>query len=436
MQIKTETQEQNIEPSNGEAHKMKYIDLFAGAGGFSEGFKRAGFEPIAHVEVDLAACFTLKTRLAYYYLIEKDKIGIYVQYLRGAINREQLYSHVPSHILQTVINLPISSKNNPTIFQIIDKLKGNSDIDIIVGGPPCQAYSVVGRARDKNGMKDDHRNYLYIQYGRFLKQYAPKLFVFENVIGLLSAEKGKYFSNIKSYFRRLGYDVEPFIVNAKQFGVLQNRRRVIIIGSKKDLNFSIDELANKDSFHYEVSSIFNDLPEIHAGDGVDKFSEYTSEINDYLRFANIRNGIGVLTQHVSRPHTEQDKEIYRITINKWRRNRDRLNYNDLPERLKTHNNRESFLDRFKVVADDLMCSQTVVAHIAKDGHYYIHPDIKQNRSISIREAARLQSFPDNYYFEGVKEGHNRTSAFKQIGNAVPPLMIEKIAASIKQLLFR
>ncbi|PKO02901.1 MAG: DNA (cytosine-5-)-methyltransferase [Chloroflexi bacterium HGW-Chloroflexi-5] len=415
---------------------MKYIDLFAGAGGFSEGFKRAGFEPIAHVEVDLAACFTLKTRLAYYYLIEKDKIGIYVQYLRGAINREQLYSHVPSHILQTVINLPISSKNNPTIFQIIDKLKGNSDIDIIVGGPPCQAYSVVGRARDKNGMKDDHRNYLYIQYGRFLKQYAPKLFVFENVIGLLSAEKGKYFSNIKSYFRRLGYDVEPFIVNAKQFGVLQNRRRVIIIGSKKDLNFSIDELANKDSFHYEVSSIFNDLPEIHAGDGVDKFSEYTSEINDYLRFANIRNGIGVLTQHVSRPHTEQDKEIYRITINKWRRNRDRLNYNDLPERLKTHNNRESFLDRFKVVADDLMCSQTVVAHIAKDGHYYIHPDIKQNRSISIREAARLQSFPDNYYFEGVKEGHNRTSAFKQIGNAVPPLMIEKIAASIKQLLFR
>lgn len=413
---------------------MKYIDLFAGAGGFSEGFKRAGFEPIAHVEVDLAACFTLKTRLAYYYLVKNDKIDIYVQYLRGTINREQLYSHVPSHILQTVINLPISGKNNPAIFQIIDKLKGNSDIDIIVGGPPCQAYSVVGRARDKNGMKDDHRNYLYIQYGRFLKKYTPKLFVFENVIGLLSAEKGKYFSNIKSYFRRLGYDVEPFIVNANQFGVLQNRRRVIIIGSKKDLNFSIDELANKDSFHYEVSSIFNDLPEIHAGDGVDKFSEYTSKINDYLRFANIRNGIGVLTQHVSRPHTEQDKEIYRIAINKWRRNRDRLDYNDLPERLKTHNNRESFLDRFKVVADDLMCSQTVVAHIAKDGHYYIHPDIKQNRSISIREAARLQSFPDNYYFEGVKERHNRTSAFKQIGNAVPPLMIEKIAKKLMNYL--
>jgi DNA (cytosine-5)-methyltransferase 1 len=409
---------------------MKYIDLFAGAGGFSEGFKRAGFEPIAHVEVDLAACFTLKTRLAYHYLIENDKIDIYVQYLRGSIKREQLYSHVPSHIFQTVINLPISSKNNPIIFQIIDKLKAHSDIDIIVGGPPCQAYSVVGRARDKNGMKDDHRNYLYIQYGRFLKKYEPKLFVFENVIGLLSAEKGKYFSNIQSYFRRLGYDVKPFIVNANQFGVLQNRRRVIIIGSKKDLNFSIDELTNKGSFHHEVSSIFNDLPKIHAGDGVDKFSKYTAEINDYLRLTNIRNGIGVLTQHISRPHTEQDKEIYRITIDKWRRNRERLDYNDLPERLKTHNNRESFLDRFKVVADDLTWSQTVVAHIAKDGHYYIHPDIKQNRSISIREAARLQSFPDNYYFEGVKEGHNRTSAFKQIGNAVPPLMIEKIAEKL------
>ena len=409
---------------------MRYIDLFAGAGGFSEGFKRAGFEPVAHIEVDQAACFTLKTRLAYYYLKENDKINVYIQYLKGEINREQLYSFIPSRILESVINLPIGDRNNRRIFELIDKQNGSKTIDIIVGGPPCQAYSLIGRARDKKKMKGDPRNHLYIQYGRFLKKYAPKLFVFENVIGLLSAEKGKYFMNIQRYFRRLGYIVEPFILNANQFGVLQNRKRVIIIGWQKDLDISVGNLAEEVDSDYKVKSIFQDLPSIHAGGGIDKFLTYTSDTNDYLRFAKIRNGIDILTQHVARPHTEQDKEIYRITVEKWKKNKVRLDYNNLPARLKTHNNRDSFLDRFKVVADELLYSQTIVAHIAKDGHYYIHPDIRQNRSISVREAARLQTFPDDYYFEGVKESQIRTDAFKQIGNAVPPLMVEKIAKKI------
>lgn len=409
---------------------MRYIDLFAGAGGFSEGFKRAGFEPVAHIEADQAACFTLRTRLTYYHLTENDKSNIYVQYLKGEISREQLYSFVPAHILESVINLSIGDKNNNKIFQTIDKLNGKKDIDLIVGGPPCQAYSLVGRARDENGMRDDPRNYLYVQYGRFLNRYSPKMFVFENVIGLLSAEKGKYFRNIQRYFRRLGYIVEAFTVNANQFGVLQNRKRVIIIGWHKDLDLSLGKLPDCKSFSYKVNSIFKDLPKIQAGGGTDKYLTYACQINDYLRFAKIRNGIDVLTQHVARPHTNQDKEIYRITVETWKRNRVRLDYNDLPEELKTHSNRESFLDRFKIVAEDLQYSQTVVAHIAKDGHYYIHPDIKQNRSISVREAARLQTFPDDYYFEGIKEGQIRTPAFRQIGNAVPPLMVEKIAKKI------
>lgn len=407
---------------------MRYIDLFSGAGGFSEGFKRAGFEPVAHVEVDPAACFTLKTRLAYYYLRVNNKSDIYVKYLKGEISREQLYSFIPAHILESVINLSIGNKTNHSIFQIIDKLNGRNDIDIIVGGPPCQAYSLVGRARDENGMEGDPRNYLYVQYGRFLKKYTPKLFVFENVIGLLSAGNGKHFRNIQRYFRRLGYIVEPHRVNAHAFGVLQKRERIIIIGWQKDINLSIDPLTKPDNFNYQVQSIFRDLPEIQAGGGSDKYLTYTSEINDYLRFAKIRNGLDILTQHVARPHSDQDKEIYRITVEKWCQSQVRLDYNELPERLKTHQNRNSFLDRFKVVAGDLLYSQTIVAHIAKDGHYYIHPDIKQARSISVREAARLQSFPDDYYFEGVKEGQNRTTAFKQIGNVVPALMAEKIAA--------
>ena len=112
---------------------------------------------------------------------------------------------------------------------------------------------------------------------------------------------------------------------------------------------------------------------------------------------------------------------------------ERLNYTTLPKRLKTHNNQHSFFDRFKVIDADASYSQTVVAHIAKDGHYYIHPDIKQNRSITVREAARLQSFPDDFYFEGVKEGKNRTAAFKQIGNAVPPLLANQIAKTIQKI---
>jgi DNA (cytosine-5)-methyltransferase 1 len=223
-------------------------------------------------------------------------------------------------------------------------------------------------------------------------------------------------------------------VNANQFGVLQNRKRVIIIGWRKSFDFLVDSLANGNNFNFKVSSIFEDLPKIHAGEGADKSGTYASKSNDYLQFAKIRNGINVLTQHISRPHIEQDKEIYKITVEKWELHHERLTYNDLPERLKSHNNRKSFLDRFKVVADDLLSAQTVVAHIAKDGHYYIHPDMKQNRSISIREAARLQSFPDDYYFEGVKEGENRTSAFRQIGNAVPPLMIESIAKKLMKYL--
>ncbi len=406
---------------------MRFVDLFAGGGGFAEGFKRAGFEPVAHVEIDPAACFTLKTRLSYYYHKKNNKSDIYIKYLKGEINREQLYSSVPPFILESVINLSIGDENNAKIFQIIERLNGKKDIDIIVGGPPCQAYSLVGRARDKNGMQGDPRNYLYVQYGRFLKKYNPKIFVFENVIGLLSAENGKYFKNIQAEFKSLGYIVEPFIVNANKFGVLQNRKRVIIIGWKRDFNLSIGQLNEQKNISYKVRAILKDLPKLQDGEGNDKYFNYADGINDYLCFAKIRNGFDVLTQHITRPHTAQDKEIYRIAVEKWKRNRERLVYNDLPERLKTHKNRDAFLDRFKVVADNVTYSQTVVAHIAKDGHYYIHPDIEQNRSISVREAARLQSFPDDYYFEGVKEGKNRTAAFRQIGNAVPPLMIEKIA---------
>jgi DNA (cytosine-5)-methyltransferase 1 len=415
--------------------KLNFIDLFAGAGGLSEGFIRAGYNPIAHVEMDEAACYTLKTRTAYHYLKSKKKFDEYVKFLKGEIDRPTLYSLIPEEEMNSVINLALSDENNATIFKRIDILLQGKDVDMIIGGPPCQAYSLVGRARSKNGMKDDPRNHLYLQYSKFLVKYNPKMFVFENVLGLRSAGGGAYFEKMKVEFDRIGYSIKDFLFNANDFGVLQNRKRIVLIGYRKNSGIRVPDIKFETDNTFKVQSIFQDLPKLQAGEGKDKNGKYaTTEFSEYLDSSHIRNGIDVLTQHVSRPHTGQDKEIYRIAVDLMKGG-DRLNYINLPEKLKTHKNRHSFFDRFKVVDAKAASAQTVVAHIAKDGHYYIHPDIKQNRSISVREAARLQSFPDDFYFEGVAEGRNRTAAFKQIGNAVPPLMANSIAKKIKPLLY-
>lgn len=391
--------------------KLNFIDLFAGAGGLSEGFIQAGFEPIAHVEIESSACNTLRTRAAYHFLKNNKNYDIYTAYLKGDISREELYNSIPKNILDAIINLPIEDDNNKIIQDQIDKCLGNKKVDLIIGGPPCQAYSLAGRSRSKTKMVGDPRNYLFVQYAKYLEKYQPKMFVFENVLGLKSAKQGYYLAEMEKLFNEKGYQIKLFTLNAKDFGVLQNRRRIIILGWQKDKKFRIPNLEDiQIESNFLVKDLLIDLPEIKAGEGVDRYLKYKSESTEYLKTYAIRNGIDVLTQHIARPHRELDKEIYKFAVQKWNKKQERLNYNDLPERLKTHQNRSSFFDRFKVVAADLPYSQTVVAHIAKDGHYYIHPDIKQNRSLSVREAARLQSFPDGYYFEGENEGANRTAA--------------------------
>ncbi len=415
--------------------KYNFIDLFAGAGGLSEGFIQAGFEPIAHVEIEKSACNTLKTRAAYHHLKSSGKFDIYISYLKGEITREKLFSQVPDEILDSIINLPIGEENNEMIHQKIEKCLGTQNVDLIIGGPPCQAYSLAGRSRSKTKMEGDARNYLFIQYAKYLEKFQPRIFVFENVLGLKSAKKGYYLAEMEKLYNEKGYQIKLFTLEAKNFGVLQNRKRVVILGWKKGTTLNLPNLEeyNTNRVH-TVNDLLNDLPILNAGEGQDRYQKYRTKTNEYLETYSLRNGIDILTQHVARPHRQQDKEIYEIAVKKWQKKKERLNYNDLPEQLKTHQNRTSFYDRFKVVAGDLPYSQTVVAHIAKDGHYYIHPDIKQNRSLSVREAARLQSFPDDYYFEGEKEGANRTAAFKQIGNAVPPLMAKSIAFEILKAL--
>lgn len=406
---------------------MNFIDLFSGAGGLSEGFIRAGLNPIAHVEIDAKACDTLETRLIYHKLKSENKLDIYYNYISGNISRNTFIKEYSNkEISDSVINCSIGGENNKRIFIKIDKLAEGKSIDLIIGGPPCQAYSLVGRARDQNKMKDDPRNYLYKEYAKFLVRYSPKVFVFENVIGLISADNGRYFKNMQAYFRRIGYNLDYTIQKSEDFGVLQKRRRIILIGWKKNLEFQYPEF-DKVENEYTIKDILSDLKKIKPG-YKEPISKYTSSTTQYLSRFNIRNGVDFVSQHITRPHNEQDLEIYKLAIKKLLRDGERLRYPDLPERLKSHKNEKSFIDRFKVV-DINGLSHTMVAHISKDGHHYIYPDLKQVRSISIREAARIQSFPDDYFFEG-----GQGAAFRQIGNAVPPLMAEKIASKIKELL--
>lgn len=405
---------------------MNFIDLFAGAGGLSEGFIRAGFTPIAHVEMNKDACDTLRTRTAFHWLKDEGRVEEYYDYLKNKISRDELWAKVPEHLIKSVINTEISEETLPNIFNQIDAELGKKKVDVVIGGPPCQAYSVAGRVR--KDMTNDPRNHLYKHYVAFLKKYQPKMFVFENVPGILSANNGHYLELIFDAVREAGYELDKKVLNAKDFGVLQDRKRVIIIGWKKDFEIKYPKF-DKTEKEFEIAKhLFADLPKIKSGQGNWGVSKYAGKTNKYLETSGIRNGINFTTQHVSRFNNENDLEIYKIAVNLWLNEGKRLNYSELPPRLIKHNNTKTFTNRFQVV-NDKGVSHTVVAHICADGHYYIHPDIAQNRSITVREAARIQSFPDDYFFES-----SRTAAFKQIGNAVPVLMGEGIAEKIKEML--
>ena len=416
---------------------MAYIDLFAGAGGLSEGFMRAGFEAVAHIEMNSDALNTIKTRLSYYYLLNNGLINKYYDYLKGNITREELYSIVPETLLSTALNYTMTEENLEEIFAHIDNLLemrvNDNEVNVIVGGPPCQAYSLAGRSKQKryaeakangNVATDDHRKYLYRIYCKFLEKYNPEMFVFENVPGLISSDNGRHWQDIQDMLRKAGYDIDSKPLNAADFGVPQTRKRIIIIGWRKGTRHSFPNFDTVDA-NWTIQDILNDLPSIQAGQTKHNYKQSPST---YVA-EKLRNDNDILTWHVARPHIERDREIYRLAIKTWSKNRKRLNYTEIPENLRTHKNTKDFTDRFKVVAPDLPYCHTMLAHIAKDGHYYIHPDAKQARSLTVREAARIQSFPDNYYFEG-----SRTSVFTQIGNAVPPIMAEAIAKALKEQL--
>ena len=436
---------------------MVVIDLFSGAAGLTEGFLSEGYKFVAHVEKEYWACETLKTRIMYYYLKERNDLEMYNNYLISSNsykdiekNRESVFAKYPqlkSILEKTVLNKKFgdvtkdkSATDIKDIFKLIDismKYLKEKKVDIIIGGPPCQAYSIIGRSRMKEKVKEDERNYLFYYYRDIVKKYKPEMFIFENVPGIFTAQNGKIFDEISKEFNKIGYKLkvgnkekrEENLQEAINYSVYQTRKRVILFGVRKDLNYDYPNFVKyAEKFNEEINTknAISDLNKLKDGEGYDrKIVKYKnppqSRYEEYLR----RDSIGILN-HRARKLNDRDREIYKLTIKKANKN-EKLYYNELPESLKTHKNENSFSDRFKVHGM-YEIPHTIVAHISKDGHYNIHPDIKQCRSLTVREAARIQSFPDNFLFEGP-----RTAQYVQVGNAVPPLLSKAIARALKSI---
>ena len=395
--------------------KHTFIDLFAGCGGLSEGFYSQNFKSLTHVEIDHYACESLKTRMKHYGYSKKD-----------------------TSVLEKDI----------TDSDVIDSIQaeiGSKDVDILIGGPPCQSFSSLGRAKDENGMSDDPRNFLFEKYVNILDHFNPKFFVFENVVGLLSA-KLKGDKIITKILKELGknYNLinepENMVLNSCDYGVPQLRKRVILIGVRKDLSVTPKEIYDgilKTHYHpndipasrngkkkyVTVKDAIGDLPALKPGEGV-SITKYSPTLsNDFIKRIRSKEQ-EVLLDHVSRTHNESDRQRYKtMSKNKW-------TFKELLEKKPelNHAKQRVFNNSYVVQWWDLP-SKTIIAHLYKDGNQFIHPDHEQERSITAREAARLQSFPDDFVFEG-----SRTQQYKQIGNAVPPLMAEAIAKSLKKVL--
>lgn len=417
-------------------HDSEYtvLDIFSGAGGLSEGFFKSGFKFISHIDKDKNALMTIETRSLYHALKMNGMEDIYFEYVKGNIERDTFikkYKKFADQISAGTINIELSSITKDKILLEVDRCKRKMNvkkIDVIIGGPPCQAYSVVGRSRDPQRMLNDTRNFLYLYYLDLLRHLKPTIFIFENVPGMKSARGGDVFNNFRAKAAEYGYTIKDRLLNAQDFLVLQKRERLIVIGWRSEYNLEYPLFVPVEHNH-AVSCLLEDLPPLNPGEGKDSPQQYRLPPSEYLKRAKLRSDNDLLIQHSARKHNDRDRAIYRRAIEIWYTEHRRLKYDELPEELKTHKNRKSFRDRFKVVEGDRKYSHSILAHISQDGHYFIHPDIKQARSLTVREAARLQSFPDNFKFEGP-----RKAQYRQIGNAVPPLMAQGIAYEIKMML--
>lgn len=344
--------------------KYNVIDLFCGAGGLSYGFECAGFNILLGIDNDAKALETFQNNHANSKTICGDITEITYEDIKNKI--------------------------------------GDQPIDVIIGGPPCQGFSLSG-PRNFN----DPRNKLYLSYIRLVKEIQPTIFVIENVPGLVSLFSGQIKDNIISTFSEMGYDVKYKVLCAADYGVPQNRKRVIFVGMKGNNTFEYPKINEQ---KVSCSMALSDLPPLIDVLGTEKQDYYTEAKNDYQEL--MRKNSKFVFNHIAAAHSEKVKKIISMVP-------DGGNYKDLPDEYKNTRNFHVAWTRF---------SSDKPAPTIDTGHRH-HFHYKYNRVPTVRECARLQSFPDTFIFSG-----NKTQQFRQVGNAVPPLLAEAIANSILEVL--
>ncbi len=406
--------------------KYSFVDLFAGCGGLSEGFMGTHkFDGVAHVEWEVPMIETLRNRLVKKWNHDKDDAIKRVIHF-DIQKTTELFN---GNWSEDTYKLYSKTNHQSIIDGGIDYLVNGEKVDLIVGGPPCQAYSLAGRAQDKNSMKDDYRNYLFESFVKTVDHYQPEIFVFENVPGILSAKPGGELVTERIYraFEEIGYEIrKPELLKkslyyASEFGVPQKRNRIIIIGVRKKSKHNLEsvyDFIDKEKVTYTatVKDAIGDLPKfIPMKNPLSKGKSHEEKVNNQEEVLN----------HVPRFHNVRDVKVFRDWVS------NNLNSIPMQDRIEYYNklmNKSSNHAKYRSLEWDKP-SPTIVAHLYKDGLMFIHPDSEQARSITVREAARLQSFPDDFEFVSTMG-----NSFKMIGNAVPVKMAEKIAEGLYKYL--
>ena len=407
--------------------KLTFIDLFAGCGGLSEGFYEQGLHGLAHVEWETPMVNTLRNRLIkkwYHSVEEAEKAVIHFdiqkteELLKGSWSEDTISTY---------------GKTNASIIaqKGIDGLIGDQKVDMIIGGPPCQAYSLAGRAQDTNSMKNDYRNYLFESFVKVVDHYRPKVFVFENVPGILSAKPGDRYviDRICEAFDKIGYEIRnpqamsKSIYSSADFGVPQERRRVIIFGVDKKSKYSVED------FYASLDKLISTESKKTVRDAIGDMPKFKplkeSYKNGNKNVSHELIGDKAIPLHEARYHNARDIEVFRRWISE--------SMNDIPNEQKLEfykqvSGRTTNHNKYRSLEWDKP-SPTIVSHLYKDGLMFIHPDVEQVRSITIREAALLQTFPMDFEFIG-----SSAYCFKMIGNAVPILFAKNIALAIVDVL--